>query len=53
MKAFTIWFKQPVVSLFVGGDPSKGQAPIITATLEKPQILIDPEKNTIIILETK
>lgn len=53
MKPFTIWLKQPTVTLFVGGDPSKGQAPLITATIEKPQILVDPEKNTIVIIETK
>lgn len=53
MKSFTIWLKQSSVTLYIGGDVSKGQAPMITATVEKPQILIDPEKNTITIKETK
>ena len=53
MKAFTIWLKQPGVTLLVGGDPTKGDAPVITGTLEKPQIIIDPEKKTITIVETK
>lgn len=53
MNSFTVWLKQSKVALFIGGDPNKGQAPVITATLEKPQILVDPEKNTIIIIETK
>ena len=39
--------------LFIGGDPAKGQAPLITAQVGKPQILIDQEKNTIVIIETK
>ncbi len=53
MKPFTIWLNHPGVALFIGGDPGKGQAPIITITLERPQVLVDPEKNTIVIVETK
>lgn len=53
MKAFTVWLKQPAVVLYIGGDPTKGTAPVITATVEKPQILVDPEKHTITIIETK
>jgi len=53
MKAFTVWLKQSAVALYIGGDPSKKEAPVITATIEKPQILVDPEKNTITIVETK
>jgi hypothetical protein len=53
MQATTIWLKVSGVSLFVGGDPVKGQPPVITAKLEKPQIIIDPEKATITIVETK
>ena len=52
MKAFTIWLKQPNVVLKIGGDTEKNQAPIIVMTLEKPQLIVDPEKNTITILET-
>ena len=53
MKPFTVWIKQPAVVVYIGGDPTKNIAPVITATLEKPQILVDPEKNTITIVETK
>jgi len=53
MTAFTVWLKQSAVVVYIGGDPTKSQAPVITATLEKPQILVDPEKNTITIVETK
>jgi hypothetical protein len=53
MKAFNIWLKGGMVTLYVGGDPEKGKAPVITATFEKPQILVDPEKNTITIIDTK
>lgn len=53
MKSFTVWLKQSAVTLYIGGDPHKGEVPTITATLEKPQILVDPEKNTITIIETK
>lgn len=53
MKSFTVWLKQPDVTLFIGGDPKKGEPPTITAVLEKPQILIDKENRTITILETK
>ena len=53
MKAFTVWLKQSDVTLYVGGDPNHGQPPVITATIEKPQIVVDPEKKTITIIETK
>jgi len=52
MQPINVWLKSNAV-VYVGGDPSKGKAPILTITLEKPQVLIDPEKNTIVILETK
>jgi hypothetical protein len=53
MKSFTVWLKQSKVALYVGGDPVKGEAPLIAATLEKPQVIVDMEKNTITIIETK
>lgn len=49
----TVWLKQPAVILYIGGNPDKGQAPLVTAELEKPQILIDSDKNTVVIIETK
>ena len=52
MQAITAWLKISGVMLFIGGNPEKGQPPIITAKLDKPQVLIDPVKNTITIIET-
>lgn len=41
-------------TLYVGGDPKKGTIPTITVVrVINPQILIDPEKGTITIVETK
>lgn len=52
MKPITIWLKA-TVTLYVGGDPAHGKAPVITTTLERPQVLVDPEKNVITIVESK
>lgn len=48
----TIWRKTKV-TVYIGGDPAKNQAPEITLELENPQIQMDTDKNTIIIFETK
>lgn len=53
MKSVTIWIKDMDVALFLGGNPEKGEAPLITAKLEQPQVLIDWKKKTITIVETK
>ena len=47
---YTIWFKKPT-AIFVGGDPAKGQAPILTINAKQAQVLVDPDKGTITILE--
>ena len=39
--------------IFIGGNPATGQQPIVTVDAKKPQILIDQDKNTIVIVETK
>lgn len=52
MKPITIWLKG-IVTLYVGGDPAHGKAPVITTTLDNPQMLVDSEKNIITIVETK
>lgn len=52
MRAFTIWLKNPAVTIFIGGDPAKGQVPVITGKLINPQIIVDPDKNTITIVDT-
>lgn len=53
MKAFTVWIGKTDVTIFVGGDPAKGTKPTITAKMDKVQIIVDEEKNSIIITETK
>ncbi len=49
----TIWLKGEKTTLFLGGDPEKNQAPVVTAELKDPQILIEPDKYLVIIKETK
>jgi len=53
MQAITTWLKVSGVTLYIGGDPLKGQPPVVTVKLEKPQVVVDPTKNTIVIVETK
>jgi hypothetical protein len=47
-----IWQKKKVV-IYMGGDPEKNEAPVITLELEHPQIKFDTDKNTVLIFETK
>jgi hypothetical protein len=49
----TAWLKVSGVTLYVGGNPEQGKAPVLTIVLEKPQVLFDHDKNTITIIETK
>ena len=49
----TIWLKGSKTIMYVGGDPEKKEIPVITAELKDPQILIEPDKYTITVLETK
>jgi hypothetical protein len=49
----TVWKSKKKVTIFIGGDPAKGTSPEITLELDSPQIQIDSETNTIVILETK
>jgi len=49
----TIWLKGSNTTLYIGGDPEKNQAPIVTAELKDPQILIEPDKYLVRIVETK
>lgn len=48
----TIWLRGDKTTLYVGGDPEKGKAPVVTVELKDPQILIEPDKYLIIIKET-
>ncbi len=48
-----IWLKGSKTTLYIGGDPEKNQAPVVTAELQDPQILIEPDKYSIIIKETR
>jgi len=45
-------FVNKETALFIGGNPAKGQIPVITTTLKNPQILVDTDKGTIVIIET-
>lgn len=47
-----LWIKRKV-TIFMGGDPTKGEAPEITIELHEPQIMVDSDKGQIIIKETK
>jgi hypothetical protein len=51
MKA-TVWQKKKV-TIFIGGDPTKGQIPEITLEMENPQILFESDTATMTIVETK
>ena len=53
MKTFTVWLKEPDITVYIGGNPEKGEAPVITGKLNNPQILVDRQKKTITIVETK
>jgi len=50
---YTFWLKKET-TIFMGGDTNKGTVPSLTVVkVQNPQILIDPEKGTITIVETK
>ena len=49
----TIWLKGNNTTLYIGGDIEKGQAPVVTAELKDPQILIEPDKYLVVMKETK
>jgi hypothetical protein len=48
----TLW-KKDKATIFIGGDPAKGQVPELTLELDKLQILVDSDKSIIVIVETK
>jgi hypothetical protein len=48
----TIWLKKPMV-IYMGGDPTKNQTPEFTIEIQNPQIQLDTDKNTVVIIETK
>lgn len=52
MQPINVWLKANA-TIYIGGDPAKGKSPVVTVTLVNPQVLIDPEKNTITVLENK
>lgn len=53
METFTVWLRQPDIVIYIGGNPEKGEAPVVTGKLNSPQILVDRKKKTITIIETK
>ena len=49
----TIWMKGGTTKMYVGGDPEKQEIPLIAAEIKDIQILIEPDKRTVTVLETK
>ena len=48
------FFLKKEATIYMGGDPEKGGVPVLTVVrVKNPQLLIDPEKGTITIIETK
>lgn len=47
-----VWLKDKV-SIYVGGRPEKGQQPLLTISIDSPQIIVDKERNIVYIVETK
>ncbi len=47
-----VWLKDKI-TIYVGGIPEKGQPPLITLTINDPQLIVDKEKKVIHIIETK
>jgi len=47
-----IWQKKKII-IYIGGDPEKKEAPVLTLELDSPQIKFDTNKNTVFIIETK
>jgi len=48
----SIWQKKKV-TVFIGGDPEKGESPVITLEMDNPQIKFDANKNTMVVFESK
>jgi len=49
---YTILLKKPV-TIYVGGSPDRGLVPPLTISkVKNPQLVIDSEKGTIIIMES-
>ena len=50
----TVWKKdKSKVTVYIGGDPAKNQAPEITIEMDNPQFQFDTDKGVIIVFETK
>lgn len=48
-----LWLKGAKTTIFIGGDPTQNQPPVITLEIKDPQILIEPDKYTVTILESQ
>jgi hypothetical protein len=48
----TLWQKKKVI-IYMGGNPAKNEAPVLTLELDNPQIQFDSNTNTIIIFENQ
>lgn len=47
-----IWLKDRTVTMYFGGDPEKSKPPVMTAELRSPQIIVEPDKNKIRVIES-
>lgn len=48
----TLWNKANT-TIYVGGDPNRGEPPLITIEAQEPQIIMDAGTNVMVIKETK
>lgn len=48
---FNIWLKDRNITMYFGGDPEKNKPPLMTAELKSPQIIIEPDKGKIRVVE--
>ena len=51
MKA-NVWLKKKIV-IYIGGNPEKGENPVITLEMDNMQAQFDTDKNAVIIFESK
>ena len=47
----TIWLKKNIV-IYIGGNPEKGEPPVITLDVKEPQITFDTNKSSVQISES-
>jgi len=53
MQPITNWLKVKNVMVYLGGSPEQGKAPLVTVQMDNPQVIVDPNKKTITIIEAE